>query len=120
MNNGIDQISIMDLTENVRLLNKKRADLFALLEHNSQSIITNLTAIYDLKFGLRHGSIVESGGEEFRVASIVVRVDHEPKGKPWVYANPQLHRDRARDPNKNGGFATVVKNLQSDWEPVTK
>ncbi len=120
MTNGVDQISIADLTENVRLLNKKRDELFKLIELNNQAILASLTALYDQKIGVKPGSIVESGGDEFRVTNVIVRVENDPKGKPWVYGNPRLRGDGGRDRHKNGGWATVVKNLQSEWELVTK
>lgn len=112
MNNGVDQIPVMDLMENVRLLNKARKELYSLLERNGIAIVNNLTAIYEHKIGVKVGSIVESGGEEYRVTDVVVRVEHEPNGKPWVHGNPRRNCD--------GEFGTVVKNLFSDWELVTK
>lgn len=117
MNNGVDQIPISDLTENVRLLNKKREELFRLLEVNSAAIISSLIGIYERRIGVKVGSIVESGGDQFRVTDVIVRAEHDPKGKPWVSGNPKRTDFKRRD---CGEWSTNVKNLFCDWELVSK
>jgi hypothetical protein len=117
MTNGADQITIIDLTENVRLLNKKREDLFRLLEVNSAAIISSLISIYEQRIGVKVGSIVESGGEEYRVCDVIVRAEHDPKGKPWVCGNPKRTDPKRKD---FGRWSSNVKQLFSDWELIEK
>lgn len=104
--------TITELSEDILLLNHDRETLYQRIADNSSTVIEKLRKLYDLKWGVKPGDVVESQGEEYRVVDIVVKADHDPNGRPWITANP-----RRRD---NGHFGTTVRNLFSDWEKVNK